>query len=49
MIFQKLKGRKTKQVLSRSGYQQEVGEQKLRIEEGEYGGCTLYLFMKTEQ
>jgi hypothetical protein len=41
---------KIKQVLSRNGYQGKGrGGQKERVREGEYGGCILYSYMKTEQ
>jgi hypothetical protein len=38
------KDRKIKQVLSKEGYQWEG----IRVKEGEYDGCILYSYMKTE-
>jgi hypothetical protein len=44
-----MKGRRVKQVFSGGGYQEEWGGHKERVNEGEYSGCILYLYMIIEE
>jgi hypothetical protein len=44
-----LKDEKVKYDLSRDGYQWERGGQMARVKKDDYGGCTLYTYMKIEQ
>jgi hypothetical protein len=44
-----MKDRRVKQVFSGGGYQWEGGRHKKRVNEGEYGGCILYSYMKIEE
>jgi hypothetical protein len=51
MLLKKKKKKKDGQegkVFSRGGYQWEMGGPKERVNEGEYGGCNLYSYMKIE-
>jgi hypothetical protein len=44
-----MKDGKVRQVFSRSGYQWDGGRHKVKMNEGEYGGCVLYSCMKIEE
>jgi hypothetical protein len=44
-----MKCRREKQIFSGGWVQWEVGGHKERENEGEYGGCTLYPYMKIEE
>jgi hypothetical protein len=44
-----MQDRRVKYIFSRDGFQWEVGGHKERNNEGEYGECVLYPYMKIEE
>jgi hypothetical protein len=48
ILLQEILLRRVKWVFSRGGCQWDRGGHKERVNEGEYGGCILYSYMKIE-